>query len=415
MRTRTPILALAVLLVAACSPQGSGVESTTTEDLAVVTTTTTMAATADRFVTSTVGGAILVHSGVGEEPITIEQSAGSVSRQPVWLADGSVLFATVDTAGASRLVAANPDSGAMIWDTQLSSRPFYYLPSPPGSATATTSLRNDPGGAGLISELVGSDGSVEELSTSSPFYATWAPDGSQLATHTRQSLLSIRDATGTRILSESTGAFQAPAWVADGLVTLRTTASGQVLSVWSDGSFRDVASVEGSVRFVVGGGKAAIQSVPTDDESGGVQAATPAQQLPEIPAGRLSVVDLASGSIEPVTDVLTPLFQWDPTGSHLLYATFDTGTTLDFTWHLWSDGQVDDFSSFLAQPQWFRDVVPFFDQYDQSVSLWSASGEWFAYPAVVDGGPVVVVQPTSGESPMTIPDATWVAWDRRSR
>lgn len=413
MRTQAPILA-AALVLAACSPSGTGVESTTTQDLAATTTTTTTP-TADRFVTTTPGGVVVVHPGVGEEPITISQPAGSVARQPVWLADGSILFATVDSAGVSRLVAVDADAGTTKWDTELSSRPFYYLPSPPGAAAATTSLRNDPGGAGLISELIGRDGSIEELSTLSPFYATWAPDGSQLATHVEQSRLSIRDAAGMSVLSESTGAFQAPAWVADGLVTLRTTASGQVLSVWSDGSFRDVASVEGSVRFVVGGGKAAIQSVPTDDEPGGVQAAMPVQELPVIPSGRLSVVDLASGSIEPVTDVLTPLFQWDPTGSRLLYATFDTGTTLDFTWHLWSDGQVADFPSFLAQPQWFRDVVPFFDQYDQSVSLWSDSGSSFAYPAVVDGAPVVVVQPTSGESPTTIPDATWVAWDRRSR
>ncbi|MFC2153013.1 hypothetical protein ACFLQ7_00020 [Actinomycetota bacterium] len=413
MRTQAPILAAAIVL-AACTASGPDVESTTTEGLADVTTTTTVP-TADRFVTTTPGGTVVVHPGAGEEPITIDQPAGTVSRQPVWLADGSVLFATVDASGASRLVAVDADTGAMKWDTELSSRPFYYLPSPLGATAVSTSLRNDPGGAGLIAELVGPDGSVEPLSTSSPFYATWAPDGSQLATHVEQSRLSVRDATGTRVVSEPTGTFQAPAWVADGLVTLRTAASGQVLSVWNDESFRDVASVDGSVRFVVGGGKAAIQSVPTDDDSGGVQAALPAQELPVIPPGRLSVVDLASGSIEQITDVLTPLFQWDPTGSRLLYATFDTGTTLDFTWHLWSGGQVEDFSSFLAQPQWFRDVVPFFDQYDQSVSLWSDSGASFAYPAVVDGAPVVVVQPTSGEPPIIVENATWVAWDRRSR
>ena len=412
MRTTASILVAVVL--AACSPSGTGVESTTTEDLAATTTTTT-APTADRFVTTTPGGAVVVHPGVGKEPIRIDQPTGSVSRQPVWLADGSVLFATVDPAGASRLVAVDADDGSTQWDAEFGSRPFYYLPAPTGAPVATTSLRNDPGGAGLIAELVGRDGSVEPLSTSSPFYATWSPDGSTLATHVEQSRLSIRDATGTRVISDPTATFQAPAWVADGLVTLRTTASGQVLSVWSDDSFEDVASVDGSVRFVVGGGKAAIQSIPTDDDPDGVQAALPVQELPLIPSGRLSIVDLATGSIEPITDVLTPLFQWDPTGSRLLYATFDTGTTLDLTWHLWSEGQIDDFSSFLAQPQWFRDVVPFFDQYDQSVSLWSASGASFAYPAVVDGAPVVVVQPTSGEPPTTVENATWVAWDRRSR
>ena len=112
-----------------------------------------------------------------------------------------------------------------------------------------------------------------------------------------------------------------------------------------------------------------------------------------------------------MTGVLTPLFQWNPAGDRLLYASFDDGSSLDLAWHVWEDGQVTDYAAFEAQPRWFRDLVPFFDQYDQSVSFWSPSGDAFAYPSIEDGDRVVVVQPVDGSDRTIIERATWVSWE----
>ena len=122
------------------------------------------------------------------------------------------------------------------------------------------------------------------------------------------------------------------------------------------------------------------------------------------------MVDLETGQIDTVADVLAAVYQWDPSGERLLYATFDDGSTLNLTWHVWSSGEIRDLSSFLAQAAWFRDFVPFFDQYDQSVSIWSPSGDRIAYPAVQDERLVVVVEMTDGSGVDIVDDATWASW-----
>ena len=69
--------------------------------------------------------------------------------------------------------------------------------------------------------------------------------------------------------------------------------------------------------------------------------------------------------------------------------------------------------TFQLQPPWFRSLVPFFDQYAQSVQLWSSSGAYIGYPAVVDAEPVVVIEPLdgiNGTEPVIISGATWSAW-----
>jgi hypothetical protein len=56
------------------------------------------------------------------------------------------------------------------------------------------------------------------------------------------------------------------------------------------------------------------------------------------------------------------------------------------------------------------ELVPFFDQYAQSVQFWSDSGEFVAFPASVDGQPVVIVYNTTTATETTIEDATWSSW-----
>ena len=66
--------------------------------------------------------------------------------------------------------------------------------------------------------------------------------------------------------------------------------------------------------------------------------------------------------------------------------------------------------SFTLQPPWFRNLVPFFDRYAQSVQIWSASENHIGYPAVDDGQPDVLIQHLGGSDPVLISDAAWVAW-----
>ncbi|MDJ0790781.1 MAG: hypothetical protein QNJ71_02695 [Acidimicrobiia bacterium] len=408
MSIRVVLLAcLAALAVAACTPGST--ESTERTSTTSEPATTTMALPAEPLVVATASGDVIVYDRDLAETVAIRSGESAAFRQPVWLSTDALLYGEASADGTSALVSADAVTGGERWKTTFETLPFYYLPAPVGSEIATTSLRTDPDGD-LIAELVALDGSAEVISTDAPFYTSWSPDGMALAIHAGQERLSIRDAGDETVIADVTGVFQAPAWTEIGLVTLRTVGGAQFLSVWTeDGGFRDIASIEGPVRFVAGGGKVAIQSAAVS-ESNGVQASTRTQEVPNIPGGRLAVVDLETGQIDTVADVLAAVYQWDPSGDRLLYATFDDGSTLNLTWHVWSSGEIRDLSSFLAQAAWFRDFVPFFDQYDQSVSIWSPSGDRIAYPAVQDERLVVVVEETDGSGEDIIDDATWASW-----
>jgi hypothetical protein len=182
----------------------------------------------------------------------------------------------------------------------------------------------------------------------------------------------------------------------------------QTLSIWNGAEFRDIGLVDGPVRFVASDRFIALQSVPSD--TGAVETDLRSQTAPTLPAGRLIVIDLASGSVTSITSELTPMFQWDPGGTKLLFASYEDPSSLDLGWHVWDDGLVSDLGVHEIQEEWFRTVAPFFDQYAQAVSLWSADGSRFAVPAVVDGENVVAIQAIAGGVPVIVDDATWVAF-----
>lgn len=290
----------------------------------------------------------------------------------------------------------------------MDSPPFYFSPAPSGGLAATTSLRNHPSGVGLIAELIDATGTASPLSLESPFYTSWSPEGDALAIHIAGQRLDIKRADTVETILSSTGLFQTPVWVDRGLVTLRTLGGVQRLSLWSGGEFSDVAAVEGPVGFVAVGDLIAVQAVERPD-AGSVAASLRAQTLPIIPGGNLIVIDSDSGLFETVSSELALLYQWNRSGDRLLYATLGE-EPLSLVWNLWTEGTDTELATFTLQPPWFRNLVPFFDQYAQSVQLWSASGDHIGYPAIVDAAPVVVIQGIGGGDAVLIEGATWAAW-----
>lgn len=404
MRPISFVLAGLAVVGAGCTTASNETSTTTTPS---TTTTVAPAPVQDRLVILTADTTLVVLDADLREIASIAPPEGSSYRQPIWLDTETLLFSEVMTDGTGALIAADAASGTVAWRTEMSSSPFYFSPSPDGSTT--TSLRNNNAEGGLIAELVTRDGEVSPLSNRSPFYSAWSPDGSTLSTHTGQETLSIIDGVATEVISDSTGSFQAPSWTSKGLFTLLATAESQTLAVWDGAEFTDLARIGGNVQFAASGGRVAIQSA-SDEEPTGIAAAFRAQVVPRIPAGSLVVFDTASVSFEEVSSRFSPFFQWDPAGDRLLYAAFDEGRSPGLTWQVWENGTSETFLPFSPQSGWFSEVVPFFDQYAQSLSLWSASGNAFAYPTAGDAGPIVVVQPIGGSPTNEIEDAIWVSW-----
>jgi hypothetical protein len=406
-----PRLLIAVItfgvLISACQPL-SDVEPTTADGSDATTTRHDEETDSDRIVVTTGGNAIAVYRATGEKVGHVNPPAGHTYRQPTWLDDATIVFSDLSDSGDHALTAADAVSLEILWRAEMETAPFYFSPAPAGTSNGTTSLRNDPSGVGLIAELVDDEGDATLLSNESPFYTSWSPRGEDLAIHIAGQRLDVRRSGSTDTILDETGQFQAPAWVERGLLTLRTVTSIQRLTLWSEGSFTDLAELEGPAGFVASGDKVAVQARERPD-SGSIAAGMQTQAVPTVPGGRLVVVDLATGMMQSVSSDLALLYQWDQAGDSLLYATLGAEPAT-LVWHVWSDGGNVEIASFTIQPPWFGTLVPFFDQYAQSVQFWSPSGAHVGYPAVVESSPVVVIEPLDGSDPVIIPDATWSAW-----
>ena len=325
--------------------------------------------------------------------------------QPIWASADTIVSARI-AIDDNRLIATRV-GGDEVWNVQFTTAPFYYL-ARVGEETTVVSLRNNKEAGGLIAEVVDGSGSVDAVGDESPFYMSWDPGSDRLATHVGGGRLDIFDGS-TETISTTAGGFQAPVWLDRGIATLRTSAGETFLSIWDGSAFVDLAAVRGAARFVGEGDRIAIQTGAAPD-SGGIQAFATAQAPPTISSGILTVVDIDTGTFTSVTSQVSPFYQWDPSGTRLLFSTLVNDPEPALVWHVWEDDEVQDFAPFEPDPSWFQSVVPFFDQYAQSISLWSPDGSAFAYPALVDGEPRILIQELSRASTTDIAGGVWVTW-----
>jgi hypothetical protein len=122
----------------------------------------------------------------------------------------------------------------------------------------------------------------------------------------------------------------------------------------------------------------------------------------------LVVVDSQEGNFVEVESATAIAFSWDPSGQRLLILEVtDAG---GFRWRVWEGGQSTVFTDFLPAPGFLRDLVPFFDQYAQSMTLWSPGGTAFVYPGSVAGVEGIWLQDLEGSDPVRVSGGTWVAW-----
>ena len=77
---------------------------------------------------------------------------------------------------------------------------------------------------------------------------------------------------------------------------------------------------------------------------------------------------------------------------------------------MWSATETRSFAEFVVEPTWLRDFLPFFDQYAQSVRLWSPDGSGFAFPGTIDGEVGIWIQHLDEDAPEKIGGGSWVAW-----
>jgi TolB protein len=348
-------------------------------------------------------GSVAVIRTDGTAVTEVPAADGQRHFQPIWIDATTIVYATTENQ-ANRLSAIDLD-GAEQWSVGYPSPVFFALPSADGTRVAT--LRSSTDGTPIVAELWSQDDGVQRIGNEAPFYVAWSPDGETLAAHIGAARLETL-VPGSEIIEDATGVYQAPYWSPNGLVGLRTVRSDQRMAIWQEGEPHDVATVQGPVRFVGSGNKIAITTAPAT--AVGEQAL--AQSMVRIPSGQISIVDLTTGAVTEVSRVQTPMLQWDRGGKKLLFATITEDASPRLQWHVWHDGEIDDYATFRPEASWVREFVPFFDQYATTTFLWSPGGDAFAYPAVIDGQPIVMIQHLGESAPVEASSGSWVSWSR---
>jgi len=400
MRTITMLLTGLALLIAACASTDPA-EAAGRGRLAVVDDAGNVA--------------VLQPDGNDVIAVTDDATSSSVYVQPTWAPDGRHLaFSRAGTDGAEVVIHDTADATAERIETP--SPAFYFSWADDGDRVAY--LANDTGGAGLTMAILDVEATPIRDDVGRPYYFSWGADGSMVE-HIGLDRLAVVDAAGEDEdwSLGSPGVFRAPQWIESGVLFVeRGSPTSRLVLGPERGDPRTIAEVGEGAAFIASpaGDRVAVQTVGAGqgDEFAVNARRVGAQEAPTLPANRLVVVDLETlewtrvGEDRPVI-----AFWWSPAGDRLLVLTLESQQRAALGWRVWSDDGLSDPIEFTPAPELARDVLPFFDQYAQSLSFWAPDGSAFAFPGSIDDeSGIFVVETGEDPSPTKIADGSWVAW-----
>jgi len=360
-----------------------------------------------RLVTIDEGGNVVTLEPDGTDVVVAADDGGGrvTYFQPIWSPDGSSISVTRSDAGTFSIEIIDVDTGERT-STVTASNAFFQYWSPDGSKLATLAV-TAPGELGLDLFTIGEGSDPVRVVDGQPLYFSWNPDSSNVVGHVGNAPLELllQDAASPEF--GVPGGFSAPQWTEDGIIHIALASRRQQLTrTQPDGESEPIASTLGGAIFTAtpDGQRIAVLPVATED----VGLSVSAQQIPTLPGGRLVVVDADDGSFVAVESETVAAFSWDPTGQRLLVLELTEAGA--FRWRVWEDGESEVYADFVPSPGFLRDLVPFFDQYAQSMTLWSPDGMAFAFPGSVGGADGIWRQDLGGAEPVRVTGGTWVAW-----
>ncbi len=328
---------------------------------------------------------------------------------PAWSPD-SRQIAAVGSDGEQGTVRVFSDEPAAKQTEVYGSRtqaPFYLYWSPDGQQVSF--LANARRGIGLW--LAPADGQAEArlLANGQPFYWDWARDSTQLLVHSgvlgdnaRLGFIDTNgDALGDTIAGP--GLFQAPGLSSDGRYLAYAEAQDKDLNVVVE----DRQS--GKRSSVAHTGLVALSWSPTENLLAFTSPRTPQVSF----FGPLRLLDAATGDERTLVNDAVAGFFWSPNGRSIAYLTLESGSTSpgaarpaelvattsnpglqgdhpEIRFKLWvvdvASGQQRMLTAFQPTEIFITQLLPFFDQYALSYSIWSPSSDAVVLPMVGPDG-----------------------------
>jgi TolB protein len=308
--------------------------------------------------------------------------------------------------------------------------PFHLYWDPSGNRVSFLSISVQKKGIDLHIVPV-NGGESMNLSTGLPFYWSWSPDGQAIVSHTGVSntqhqtsaQIGLIDARGVNVkvgnIEHEPAYFKAPVYSPDGMqfvVAVKILKGQNILVLISrDGHIQEIlADLKGFTAFdwsPAGDRLAYVDGVATS--VGGVM-------------GPLTVLDLDSAS-DPVdlkldkSNVLA--FFWSPDGKRIAYfepllvmneygglVLFLDLSILDV-----ETGRILKIGQFLPTTSFLKEVVPLYDQYQRSSTIWSPDSKKIVVNAIAeDNNPgIFIVSAITKETPRFIDYGTLPFWSRQ--
>lgn len=364
-------------------------------------------------------------------------------QYPTWSRDGSQLaFIGVGSDGEqieSKLMVADVEAASVneVY-TSESEHPVYVNWSPDNASLSFIST--NVSGENMILQSVPSQGGERTIfDTGSPYYWSWAPDGHVMVVHAggaansapeHLSFLSVGstniteqalDSISASFQPGSTQTFQAPAWSPDGsrIALARAAEEGNEIVV-TDAAGEDPKKVGTFTN------KTAFAWSPDSTRLAYLDGERP---LEAGTVGPLHVVDLET-SEEIVQDENIAAFFWSPSGEELAYFILFQEETqgnssggsgestqnipqLGIQLHVLDVVSGESRALFTYQPtRQFLNVLPYFDQYHQSATIWSPDNNNLVLSFVSDSGtPAIAIVAASGNlQPRTLAEGYLAFW-----
>jgi TolB protein len=389
---------------------GLGLVACTTAGEVAPTTTTAPPITdegpAGRLATIDDTGNVVVVDPDGSNRASLTDDGGVSARytQPTWSPDSRQLaWSEVSEAGGPGLTMTDPDGGGRV-TVPTRQAPFYISWSPDGRGIGL--LHNGTSGVIEFELLDVAEGVSRVVADGAPFYFSWSPASDEVVVHVEGSTFSTLDLDGRATDLGLTGdGYAAPHWTEAGIfhlsqlgLELRDPSGEPSLLALSSGPLALSASPDGT--------RLAVQALRPDGPEGvGVALTEPAP----LPTGSVVVVDVATQGVVTATERLSFGFFWSPDGRSLLVLE-PTDDLSALRVLVWSDAGTTELGRIAPHPAFLRDVLQFFDQYAQSLRLWSPNSSAVAVPGAVDGERGVWVFPVDGSDPTRVADGSWAAW-----
>lgn len=360
-------------------------------------------------------------SGDKPAPITTDAHLDSdylVYGFPVWspdnnsLAFGGFSGQSGNNPDKAGLFVAGKDGKNLVEAYSSENYLVYYYWSPDSGRVSF--IADTPGSSLALKVVSPAGGEAETLDVGSPYYWAWAPDSHSLLIHAggsaedRLSLLHLAGGVTEQGLSVKPTSFRAPAYSPDGtqLLVAGETPEGHAGLLLMDANGNLLKTLaeyqETSIAFVWSPDGKRVAYLDGQNTELGFE-------------GRLVVVD-PSGKRTPVElkDETATAFFWSPDSASLAYFTpkqVDVPTPAPgtpegnrpATFTVWSvkvmdasNGQTRPVATYLPTDQ-FMEVLPFFDQYHQSVTIWSPDSKNLVLSAYTGSGdPGIWVAAASG-------------------